>query len=585
MKRHTLWIFGLLNVALAISPSGQAPPSPPSTLAKLMPAGALLFIESPDFAGLVRDWNDSAEKKAWLASTNYQVFSRSRLFLRLSEAQEQFAVAAGAPPDMALLESIAGSQSALAIYDIGNLEFLYLTRLPSARAMDNVLWRGREKFEPRKAADIPYYLHSEPTKNRLVAFATFNDYLLLATREDLMTGALTVLSGKAMRTLADEAWFAGATAAAGQRGEPASPTGQALRLALNLSGLVKTPHFRSYWVQRNVPELRPYTAEVADVYRSAEEIREERVLVRGAESGGATGQASPETTTVASLLRLVPDDSSVYRAWSAPSVEQAADLLERKVLAPRIGQVVPPTVAPSVTLTEGQTGSESDLETRIDVPPLANVGGTFEPAALKSLLAAAKLEGALQLEWTRGLPGDIFVGTQSAIVLQAASDWDGEAVRSSLLSAASGLWTTSGLGAKWVGQGSGETASYQLDGLTHLAMAARGHVLVVGTGNDPVVAVLKRISSTPEKDSGVYAAGFRHVAKNRDDIVRMTSLIESPPSQQLGGGAPPGGHEPWFFSENLASLSQSLARVESESILVRERGPLVLQTVVYRLGK
>jgi len=584
MKRHTLWIFGLLNVALAISPSGQAPPSQPSTLAKLMPAGALLFIESPDFAALVRDWNDSAEKKAWLASDNYQVFSRSRLFLRLSEAQEQFAVAAGAPPDMALLESIAGSQSALAIYDIGNLEFLYITQMPSARAMDNAMWRGKEKFEPRKAADIPYYLHSEPTKNRLVAFATFNDYLLLATREDLMAGALTVLSGKAMHTLAEEAWFAGATAAAGQRGEPSSPSGQALRLTLNLSGLVKTPHFRSYWIQRNVSELRPYSAEVADIYRSAEEIREERVLVRSAESGATSDQASPETTTLANLLRLVPDDSSVYRAWSAPSVEQATDLLERKVLAPRIGQVVAPTVAPAVTLTEGQTGSESNLETRIDVPPLTNVGGTFEPAALKSLLAAAKLEGALLIEWTRGLPGDIFVGTQSAVVLQAASDWDGEAARSALLSAASGLWTTSGLGAKWIEQGSGDAATYQLDGLTRLAMVARGRVLVVGTGTEPVAAVLKRISSPPGKDSGVYAAGFRHAAA-RGDIVRMTSLIESPPAQQVGGGAPPGGHEPWFFSENLASLSQSLARVESESILVRERGPLVLQTVIYRLGK
>src|SRR5208282_419972 len=105
---------------------------------------------------------DSREKTKWLASDNYQVFSRSRLFLRLQEAQTQFATAAGAPPDMALLDSLAGGESALALYDIGNLEFLYITRMPSARAMQNVLWGNRAKFEPRKAADIPYYVRTEP---------------------------------------------------------------------------------------------------------------------------------------------------------------------------------------------------------------------------------------------------------------------------------------------------------------------------------------------------------------------------------------------------------------------------------------
>ena len=114
------------------------------------------------------------------------------------------------------------------------------------------------------------------------------------------------------------------------------------------------------------------------------------------------------------------------------------------------------------------------------------------------------------------------------------------------------------------------------------AMAARGRTLIVGTGSDPVVAVLKRMATAPGKESGVYAAGFRHAAERRD-IVSMTHLIEAPLARQFGEG--PGGHEPWFFSENLASLSQSLERVESESILVRERGPLVSETVIYRLSQ
>lgn len=575
MKRRTVWIFGFLSVALAVTPQGPAPSSSNTDLAKLMPAGPLLYLESPDFAALLGDWNKSAEKKAWLESDDYHVFSRSRLYLRLKEAQEEFAVAAGAPPDMPLLESVAGSQSALALYDIGNLEFLYVTRLPAARAMDSVLGRGKDKFEPRKAADIPYYVHSEPSKHRLVAFAATSDYLLLATREDLLAGALSALAGGSMRTLAEEPWFTKARAAAPQPGD--------LRLALNLTSLVKAPHFRSYWIQRNVPALRQYSAEIADVYRSPDEIREERVLLRST-GEPVTEPAAPDESTVAGLLRLVPADSGVYRAWTAPTAEQALELLRQKVLSPAVGPGVASTTAPNVVLSEGQTGSEQDLETRIDVAPLAGAEGNFEPAALRKLLSESKLVGALQLESAREMPGGVFVGTQSAIVLEAAADWNAEAARAALLSSVAGLWTTSELGAQWVERGTGETAHAELDGLTPLALAVRGRLLMVGSGGGPVVAVLERLSSASAKEGGVYAAGFRHTTE-RAALVKMTRLIETPLAQQFGGDQGPAGHEPWFFSENLGSLSHALARAQSESVVVHDRGPVVSQTVVYRLRR
>jgi hypothetical protein len=576
MTRYPARVFCFLAVAAALALQGSPPQSTGTPLIKLMPAGPLLYVEAPDFAALLHDWNDSQEKKAWLESDNYQVFSRSRLFLRLQEVQEQFAAAAGVPIEMPLLESVAGSESGLAIYDIGNLEFLYITRLPEARALDNTLWRAKEKFEPRKVADIPYYVHTEPSKNRLVAFAVARGYLLVTTREDLIAGALSALSGKPMRELADEAWFAKAIAAAGPRGD--------LRLALNLETLVKSPYFRSYWIQRNVSELRQYHAEVADLFRSPHEIREERVLLRDPAGTPSVETATPEKSALPDLLRLVPDQAGVYRAWNDPSVEQALALLQQKVLSPQTRAVVPTTIAPAVALSEGQTGSEGDLETHIDVPPFAGASATFEPAALKKLLAEANLAGALQLGSTRALPGEVLDGTESAVVLEAATDWNAEALRAALLPAVEGLWTTSGLGAQWVEQGAGETAHSELDGLTHLALAVRGRLLVVGTGGGPVIAVLERLSKAPGKEGGTYAAGFRHAAE-RGEIVKLTRLIEAPLGQPLGRTQEPGGHEPWFFSENLASLSSSLARVESESIVVHDSGPLVRQTVTYRLGK
>jgi hypothetical protein len=83
-----------------------------------------VYVEARDLSVLLRDWNTSQEKRLWLASSNYEVFSRTRLFMRLGEAQQQFAETAGFAPDMSLVNSIAGGQSAAAVYDIGELEFL-----------------------------------------------------------------------------------------------------------------------------------------------------------------------------------------------------------------------------------------------------------------------------------------------------------------------------------------------------------------------------------------------------------------------------------------------------------------------------
>ncbi|MGH9552088.1 MAG: hypothetical protein ACRD3W_22060, partial [Terriglobales bacterium] len=92
-----------------------APPEVP--LSRYVPSGALLYLQAKDFSALLADWKRSPQKQAWLAGSNYEVFSRSRLLLRLKDAEKQFAMAAGLPPDMNFLSQTAGSESALALYD------------------------------------------------------------------------------------------------------------------------------------------------------------------------------------------------------------------------------------------------------------------------------------------------------------------------------------------------------------------------------------------------------------------------------------------------------------------------------------
>lgn len=591
-----LFAFTLVGAAPVDQPAA-APASRP--LVESVPAGPLLVLEAHDFASLVHDWSVSREKQLWLESASYATFSRSRLFLRLQDAQAEFAAAAGLPPDMSLVESAAGGESALALYDIGKLEFLYLTRMPQAQAVETSLWRARGNYEPRESAGKSYFVHVDPSSRRVVAFAATDDVLLLATREDLIAGALATRSGQERPSVTQEPWFRDAAQAAGN----ASPGTQAdLRLVLNLPVIVKSPYFRSYWVQGNVAEMRQYHSAIADLYRSPGEIREKRVLLRAASPadgrGPQAGAASQPARSAAGadhqaelgeLLRLAPPEAGFYRAWATPSTDAALGLLQ-EVLAPRNGPAPAGNLAPAVSLAGGEAGTESDLETRIDEASAAATQDRFGREALRQWLNGSQVEAALEIESSQPSADGVFIRTPSAVAFRAAADWDGDRARNALQSAIQELWTTSRLGVAWTERGQGAESYYELDGLARLGLAARGRVLIVADDASLLGAVLGRISQPAPPGGGevgraVYAARFDH-AREAASLSTMLRLIDAPFAKGAGeaaAAAAASGREPLFFSENIASLSRTLARVESASIVDDDRGSEVDETVVYRL--
>ncbi|MBV8820420.1 MAG: hypothetical protein JO022_18815, partial [Acidobacteriaceae bacterium] len=291
-------------------------------VASLFPAGAVLYLEAKNIQPLLADWNSSAEKKLWLESGNYQVFSRSTLFQKLNNAQQEFAAAAGIPPDMALLSNVAGAESGIAIYDIGKLEFLYITRLPAARLADNFLWRARASYEARQSAGVAYYVKQDKASQRLAAFAASNDYLFLATREDVIANALALLASQKAPAMTTEAWYTTATQTSRNPGD--------LRLVLNMKRLMASPYMRSYWIQRNASELVRYASAISDLTRMPGVFVENRMLFRAGEETGARNE-----NAVSQIVRLVPANAGFYRATASPSADEAFSLIRDKILEPQ----------------------------------------------------------------------------------------------------------------------------------------------------------------------------------------------------------------------------------------------------------
>lgn len=572
MRRAMACGFCVLLLAFVGWLAAQAPADPQGSLAEFLPAGAQLVLEARDFSELLSDWNSSAEKSRWLQSGNYRAFSRSRLFLRLSEVHSEFASGAGFRPDLDWLESVAGERSALGLYDIGNLHFLYVTELASARAVETVLWQKRADFDPRNVAGRTYYVREDEESGRVVAFASTDEYLLIATREDLAAGALAQMFEEQDAGVRGEAWFRDAVEAAPEAGE--------LRLALNLDALVGSPYLRSYWIQNNLPELRQYRSGVVDVHRGEGEIREERVFLRR-DAEQEQPAEPPPGDVLPRLVRLAPERIGLYRAWAGPSRNDAAARLA-VLLAPAGDSPAPSTAAPGVQLTGGTAGSESALETRIDEKPPANRAGSLDRAALWELLPDGLL-GMLELGSARLPDQGVFAGFESAVVLLASEDWDGETARESLLTAVEDLWTTSRLGAQWVEEQAGGAVYHRLNGLASVAVAVQGPVLAVSNSEALLQDVLPRMGSEPSGQPATYAARFAHAAE-RGRFYRLMGQLDFARLSRYGAEQPAPNRPPEFFSGNVASLSRTLARVESASILSRDEGGHVKQTVRYRLG-
>ena len=546
---------GLLWAAYQVS----APPTTP--LSPWFPDGSMLYLEAKDFSSLLADWNSSVEKRTWAGSSNYEVFSRSRLFLRLKGAADQFSAAAGFPPDMDFLSQVAGRHSAIALYDIGNLQFLYITYLPAAKSMETALWRSRAKFEPHNTGGVSFFVRRDPESQKEVSFAISGDYLLLATREDLLAAALELMSGTKNLTIETEPWWSQSVPAAGPAGD--------LRMVLNLEKLVPSPYFRTYWVQQNITDMKQYSAGVSDLFRSRKEYREERVLIAKA---ARTAVSDAALQAPAELVRLVPENAGIYEAKAAPSPQECADLVETKLLASHMGQASASKVAPEIVLTSGETGTSSDLETRIDdLPIAAAVSKTESPVRL--LLEKSPLEALLDVQSTEPDPDGVFVRIHSAVVLVSSSQWDPAAVESAFRDSVAPTLTASQLGVKWEQR----SAHLQLDGLWPLSLAIRGKYLVIADDPALIEQVLSNFARSVSANPAVFLAGLTH-ARERNNFSRFTASVDR---NNVPAGSPRQARQPEFFSENLSSLSAVLSHLVSETIAVRIDGAKTLEEVRY----
>ena len=106
----------------------------------------------------------------------------------------------------------------------------------------------------------------------------------------------------------------------------------------------------------------------------------------------------------------------------------------------------------------------------------------------------------------------------------------------------------------------------------------RGKYLLTSDNAGLITTILANTNQKVNPQRAISLAGFNH-QRQRENFVRLTGLLDKTAG---GSGA---GSTPNFFSDNIGSLSSVLASLSSETIVIRDAGDKVKQTVTYQWGR
>ncbi len=273
-------------------------------LARLLPKGALAYVQARDLGNLLAQWRASSVHDRYYASDSFRAFRRSRLWAKLNERIREFEEGVGGTLTEDTVMQMAGKATAIALYDMGKLELVFVTELSAQQAAATPLLARKATFEARTtAAGQPYLVRELATDGgRLrqgLCVATPPGKLVVTTSEALMQRTLDNLDGKG-----DDHVLAsmGPTLAAAQGFTPHDVT-----LWTDLPRLRQQPYFGYYWVHgAKAPGLDDVEATLADIELTPGGLQERRwsLLTSGrAVPAAFTPQQQP---VVARLLNASP---------------------------------------------------------------------------------------------------------------------------------------------------------------------------------------------------------------------------------------------------------------------------------------
>ena len=274
------------------------------------PRGALVYAQINDLPAFVKFWNESKFKDKYLASENFKEFQNRHLGRKLASRWAEFNAASGFPIDLETAASLTETRAAIAVYDIGKLEFVFITPVSSEVFAATKFFQNRSKFAEETLDDgtIVYRAAVEADRGRQrqeLIFANAGGRFVLATSEKLLAQTLNnIKGGHGKNRLSDEPAFAELSG----KIEPHN-----IVVWINQSALNDDYYFNRYWLMSEIRELANIRAGIFDF-----EIQEKKIIERRKFTlDKKVVIPAFNNAQAAELLSFTPENIPFYRLRSA----------------------------------------------------------------------------------------------------------------------------------------------------------------------------------------------------------------------------------------------------------------------------
>ena len=182
-------------------------------LASDLPRGAFVYTQFSNLPALLEQWDRSQLKERYLKSTNYQQLQHRHLMLKLISRWEEFNTALGFQVDVATITGTSETEAALAVYDIGQLDLVFIAPMNEEKIALTQFFSNKDQFEEVESPGGTVYYRQSVDADRgrqkqVLAFTTLSGRFILATNENLLLRTIANINRKNPKdSLADDPAF------------------------------------------------------------------------------------------------------------------------------------------------------------------------------------------------------------------------------------------------------------------------------------------------------------------------------------------------------------------------------------------
>lgn len=144
----------------------------------------VIYLEFKDFSNVLRELQRDRHYRDFMASSVVKWYRNTRLGLKFPKRLDEFEEILGFSLSLKNIETLSGKETGIWLFDIGELKLLLITKVSRSDYLRSNLAQSRESFGEGRIDTVTYYFKKDPSGNKEIDFAFFDENLILSNEPD-----------------------------------------------------------------------------------------------------------------------------------------------------------------------------------------------------------------------------------------------------------------------------------------------------------------------------------------------------------------------------------------------------------------